>query len=510
MKYDLLTEPWLPVADRKGQQSMVGLLALFERAHELRTLVLETPDVTAGVYRMLLAILHRAYDGPKDLKREWRAIWTAKRFDMKRVGRYLDEWRARFDLWDKKHPFLQDPRIDIDEYESVSRLFVENAQGNNPTLFDHTLDDDRPEIDSSTAARRLIGSQLMALGGRIAGAAASALGNPFATSVTFLVLGDTVFETLCLNLVVYDGHLPIPSSSKDAPCWERDIQRSGERLHAGHLDLMTWRPRRYRLVAADTEGTRVRGVVPAGEADRFEGTEGFRDPFAAYRVSESVGLLPLRIDPDRALWRDSLPFFAGDGAWGRVPAGISQVGTLVREGILPRGQLLRVMAAGFATDKAKKRLGRIETIPIPAALLASPQVVPIIESSILRTTEVDQAVNSAAFTSARHSLSTGERTPDTNEAAGLANATCARAVFWSEAGAAFPQLLIDLASNHPDPEGRWEAALRAAAKRAFHCVEVKLGASARGFKALTLGQQTLHRRLKEIFPVPDVQEASSP
>lgn len=508
MKYDLLTEPWLPALDLEGRPVNVGLLELFARAHELKALVLETPDVTSGVYRMLLAILHRAYEGPKSLK-DWHTLWDARAFEETKTRGYLEKWRDRFDLWDSKHPFLQDPKPAIDEFESISRLFVEHAQGNNPTLFDHTLDEARPTIDAASAARRLIGSQVMALGGRIAGSAESALAGPFATSVTFLLLGDSVFETLVLNLLVYDGKRPIPSSASDAPSWEQDIASAGARAPAGHLDLMTWRPRRFRLVPADPAGRTVTGVVPAGEASRLEAEE-VRDPFAAYRVSETAGFLPLRIDPDRALWRDSLPFFAGDGEWGRIALNLEQVGTLVAEGVLPRQALFRVMACGFATDKAKKRLGRIETIPIPAALFAKPGTIPLIRAALERATETDGAVRSASFVAAKHSLSTGERNPDTDEARDLANATGSSAVYWAEAGAAFPGFLIALANETPDADLDWERTLERAARRAFKTVDVKLGASARGLKAITLGRAALHRRLLEIFPKPEAPQEAHP
>lgn len=502
MKYDLLTEPWLFAFDRDGRTVSVGLLELFARAHELKTLVLETPDVTAGVYRMLLAILHRAYDGPKNLKVEWRAIWKAKRFESRRIAAYLEEWRQRFDLWDTKHPFLQDPRLSIDEFESVSRLFVEHAQGNNPTLFDHTLDDDRPVIDSATAARRLVGAQLMALGGRIAGSAQSALAGPFATSVTFLLLGDSVFETLALNLLVNDGKSPIPSGAKDAPSWEQNIASARARAPYGHLDLLTWRPRRYRLVPADDFGRVIKGVVPGGEASRLE-TEDLRDPFAAYRVSDSVGLLPLRVDPERAMWRDSLPFFAGDGEWGRIPLNLSQTAALVAQGDLNRSHLLQVLACGFATDKAKKRLGRVETIPIPATLLDAPGAIPVIRWAIERSTDVGEALNSAAFLAACHALSTGDRSPDKNEASELAKATGAAAVYWSEAGSSFPRLLSNLANGSADTEPAWERALKRSAWRGFTPVEIKLGAAARSLKAITLGRVLLQQRLAAIFPKPE-------
>lgn len=510
MTYDLLPEPWIPVLSPTGQTEHVGLLDLFRRAHELKALLPETPDITIGLYRMLLAILHRAYDGPRNLKKDWRAIWDNGRFHQDRIEAYLTKWRSRFDLWDARHPFLQDPDASLDDAVSASRLFVERAQGNNATLFDHTLDERRPVIEVGAAARRLIGSQTVALGGRICGATESAKAHPFATSVMFIVLGETVFQTLALNLLVYDGRLPIPSTPNDVPSWELDIRDARKRAPEGYVDLATLRPRRYRLVPGDVDGRVVVGVVAAGEADRFD-AEDCRDPLAGYRRSESEGLVPLRVNPDRALWRDSLPFFAGEQSQELAPANIRQAATLVQDGVIPRHQLLRLMAVGFVTERgkaAKMRMGRSEVLPVPAKLLAEPGTLPMIEQALAQATDTGNAVRSSAFIAAKHSLSTGERSPDKGDVGKLADAVGSQAVYWSRAGEAFPKLLLDLAAARPDAQTRWNAALRAAAEEGFHCVEVKLGASSRGYKAVTLGRVSLTRRLREVLPIPETQEAT--
>ena len=235
--FNLIDEPWLPVTRKDGTTEELGLKQLLAEAHELDRIDLETPDVIAGVWKILLAILHRAYQGPQDLK-EWKAIWKAGHFSLAKVKAYLEEWRPRFDLWDAKHPFLQDPTLEGEQC-SISRLLVLRAKENNGTLFDHTQDDDGLTLSVAEAARALVGAQHFALGGRIKGSKDSGVANPSATAAFILLSGDTVFETLCLNLCVYDGTRPIPSSAKDAPCWEQEVTKAGRRQERGHLDLLT-------------------------------------------------------------------------------------------------------------------------------------------------------------------------------------------------------------------------------------------------------------------------------
>lgn len=510
MKYDLLTEPWLPALDAQGRPITVGLLDLFARAHALRTLVLETPDVFAGVYRMLLAILHRAYDGPKDLK-AWQRIWDARQFDADRTGQYLRQWASRFDLWDAEHPFLQDPRISPEEAQSVARVFAERAQGNNATLFDHSMDDERPTLSAAAAARRLLGTQLMTLGGGMPGTKEKGRDNPLARAAAFLLLGENTFETLALNLVVYDRHRPIPSSGDDGPCWEFDIRGARSRTHRGHLDLMTWRPRRLRLVPGDPLGATVTAVASGGEADRFE-AEDARDPFAAYWRTK-LGLQQVRVEADRALWRDSVPLLVADDSVAVGPANLSQAATLVASGVLPRSQLLRVCAVGFATTSGQqvKHLGRVETLPVPAPLVRNATVIPVLQRAFKDVDSASDAVERALDDLARWSLSRSEkREPKPADRKALAEATGAMGVFWSEAGAAFPAFLLALAADAPDAAEHWERAVTAAAWRGFDAAEIKLGAASVGLKALTLGRRTLASRLRTLFPPTQHQPEESP
>jgi CRISPR system Cascade subunit CasA len=476
---------------------LLSLTDFFAHAHEQSRLELESPDIMAGVYRMLLAILHRAYAGPTDLK-HWETIWRSGRFDMQRIGDYLSKWESRFDLWDERHPFLQDPNA-AGDIEPIARLFVDKVKGNNATLFDHSLDDVGAVIPIAVAARRLIGAQSFALGGRIAGASSAAVSHPSATIATMLMDGDSMFETLVLNLNVITEQHPIPSTARDAPSWERDIGEATERAESGFLDLLTWRPRRMRLVASQADDG-VQGVLLAGEADRIKRSETFQDPMGAYRSSKTAGFIEVRVDADRAVWRDSHALYAGDSELGRRPTALAQVAKLVMNDVLPKTRRARLIVFGFATDKAKVLLGRVDGLPIPLAVLSNASAHSRVRDALSKADEGSTCVWSALQITAQKSLAMGDRDPDPADVRKIAASTGAREAYWASLGIAFNDFILKLADAPEAASADWETAIKLAAHTAFERAEIKLGASSKGLKAIAMGSDRLRRGLFELFP----------
>ncbi|MER3603458.1 MAG: type I-E CRISPR-associated protein Cse1/CasA, partial [Thermus sp.] len=78
-------------------------------------------------------------------------------------------------------------------------LVPERANGNNPTLFDHTMDDNPPRATYAEAARALLVHQAFKTGGLLRRMGVdSAKGAPLATAAVFLPKGRTLFHTLVL------------------------------------------------------------------------------------------------------------------------------------------------------------------------------------------------------------------------------------------------------------------------------------------------------------------------
>jgi CRISPR system Cascade subunit CasA len=57
-----------------------------------------------AIHRLLLAVLHRALDGPRDTI-EAVEIYEAGQLPEGPVQSYLESWEHRFDLFHPTHPF---------------------------------------------------------------------------------------------------------------------------------------------------------------------------------------------------------------------------------------------------------------------------------------------------------------------------------------------------------------------------------------------------------------------
>jgi CRISPR system Cascade subunit CasA len=77
-EFDLVSRPWILTRRLDGHIAQVGLEELFATAHDLRAIVGEVPTQTFALVRLLLAILHRATDGPPD-GHAWERCGTMRR-----------------------------------------------------------------------------------------------------------------------------------------------------------------------------------------------------------------------------------------------------------------------------------------------------------------------------------------------------------------------------------------------------------------------------------------------
>ena len=84
ISFNLVDQPWIQCIRNDGKLVELGLADTLAQAHEL-ALWDESPLVEVSLYRLLLTIVHRSYDGPPDVK-TWRTMWESGSFD---VGEYL-------------------------------------------------------------------------------------------------------------------------------------------------------------------------------------------------------------------------------------------------------------------------------------------------------------------------------------------------------------------------------------------------------------------------------------
>ncbi|MEV0680108.1 type I-E CRISPR-associated protein Cse1/CasA [Actinosynnema sp. NPDC050436] len=321
--FDLLTEQWIPVLDLDGNADEVGLEQVFLRADRLLRIVGETPPMTAALYRVVQALLHRAY-GPAD-GAAWGALWEGTAFPEEPLVKYLKDKRSRFDLFDPQWPFFQCAALAKLTPSTPYKLVAHRAVGNKVTLFDHTTAQDQVTMSPAQAARWLVTNQAYDPGGMKTPFPKdkSSQKAPCNTMGVVLLEGATLKETLLLNAPTYMPELERGTKAGDRPVWEADDVPEGDpkpRPAHGWTDLLTWPSRRILLHHREEDGRRVVDGVVLTPGDRYHGSSPVDEKMAAFR--QPIGsngkpmrdkpLLAVRLHPIRGVWRHSVELLMSD------------------------------------------------------------------------------------------------------------------------------------------------------------------------------------------------------
>jgi CRISPR system Cascade subunit CasA len=496
--FNLIEEPFLPVTRLDGKPDELGLNGVLRQAHELRRLRDGSPLVTAALHRLLLAILHRVF-GPEN-EDAWARLRDRGQWDANAIDAYLDRWRDRFHLFDAQRPFYQTARFRTDPPGGIGRLAHELASGNNATLFDHNRDDPPAALPPAAAARLLIAQQAYAVGGGRSATGYTAHA-PLLQGVVILPQGATLFETLLLNLVAYNREAPIPARD-DAPIWERDNPAAlTSPQPRGYLDYLTWQSRTIALHPETVDGRTVVRQASYAQGRRLEAPEMF-DPQMAYRRSKEQGWRALRLDEDRALWRDSTALFRAAGDDDRRPGCLEWLYQLEQYGAVPPWQCYDLAAIGLCTDKAKVHFWRHERMPLPIHYLDDIDLLKNLETALSEADEVERVLRDGVRRLATEALAPAGGNPDRDRVSNFVDALVPERLYWSRLEIPFLQFFRDLANHAGDVERqqaevcRWvRQHLATQARLAFEQTAGRLDQSPRLLRAVALARRQFRGRL---------------
>jgi len=525
--FNLVDEPWIPVIWRDGRAGEVGLRDALVHAHEIRELVDGSPLVTVSLHRLLLAILHRNL-GPRTFT-AWKELWKRGQWDAAKLDAYFAAWGHRFDLFDAERPFYQVTQMDDNpQVHPPARLAEERAQGNNATLFDHNFRSSPVPMSAADAARCLVTRQTFAVGG--------GKSEPFyfcdaPAVVGFVVMaaGTNFFETLALNLTEYGSGHRIALSEQDAPIWEQEIpatpERSGTRPR-GPVDYLTWQSRRIRLLADGDPPV----VVGCQFAQGLRIDPSTLDSMKPYTRSQQEGWVARRLDPDRALWRDSHAILQESDAAGRRPDvfnWLARIDEARLDGDIEARSAYEVTIGGLARNPrnaADVLFWRHERFTVPLAYLHDESLLGklavgltwaenvgrLLRPGLEQITIDDRRVNvPRPFQVLAEALlpSVGGR-PDRKRVDAVIGHLAPERRYWSKLEVSFRHLLEALPDDQREDEEygvvygeqtlpEWAARLRAGAWDAFQEATRGLDRSARALEAVALAERELGRRLHQ-------------
>ena len=482
--FNLVEQPWIPCRFPDGSSKQIGIQSILENAHLVSETGGETPLVRVSLLRLLVALVHRIYDGPATLD-NWEQIWRTGKFDQNRVNAYFARWKSRFDLFDEKRPFMQVGGFAIvgkdGKHKPAATTAVmahEASAGNNPLLFDHSFDDACQGLRPDEAVRRLLAHQFFAVGGgkggtsNLFGEHPYLSGGPLMGGVVLMPSGDNLFETLLLNTFVPAFHRS-QVCSEDSPTWEwSEFPAPGSWSPPGYLSELT-APSRYCRLVVETEQQESDGGMPMVVGiHTAQGLFPAHQKLSCWMASTALkdgSIVPLPMRVDRLLWRDANVFFAMPREAGRRtdgrPTGIRQLEVIIER--LDSILNIPVEAYGIANDKAKLLAWRHEAFRVPGALLNDHELVYLLDDAVHRAEAIGERVVSSLFSVAKLVLF-----GDASYAAkGKENDRLRNAIepnpFWMRMNEPFRRLLWELPGELTGATARWEEQCEREAMRSF-------------------------------------------
>jgi CRISPR system Cascade subunit CasA len=524
--FNLLDEKWIPCRMSGGRTRELNLVDTLCQSHRVHAILHSSPLVTVALHRLLLAILHRVF-GPSDWH-AWQGIWSEGQFDETHIRQYLEQWRDRFDLFNKDYPFYQTEDVGFEYAKSAAKLPHELASGNNPTLFDHTAMENPPMIYAAEAARLVVALQSYAVGGLVSSEKGrkkqdgSADSSFMVKGAAVLAIGRHLFETLMLNLVQYNPDDEEPFAfdrEKDLPAWEREKRANPvDRLPDGYLDWLTWQSRRIRLKPEIDDQDRLfvrEAVIMKGYQLPDNQWRYGRETMIAFRKFEKATRnqepwLALAFTQDKALWRDMLSLIQSVDEESARSKTVDWLADLRSKGVIEENRALRLSAFGLCSNRAKIDFWRHETLPLPLSYLSDQELVSSLRQSLSLAEDAGKALRGSIRYLAKLALAPDEnREPVREDIDSLCDELSPGRLFWTKLEIPFKQLVVDLPEDiSTDQYGsfygeyclpQWAEIVKRAAREAFYAASAATGESARALKARARAESDFTRRLNDIM-----------
>lgn len=501
--FNLLDEAWIPVNMLDGTKRNLGLKDIFRTAGSILAVEHTSPLVVGSVYRLLLAVLYRALEGPSSPAEASRIFAEGLSRKLADIEEYLERWRGRFFLFDEEYPFFQVPDYIPKSRRYWTALAAEMNDDNSKVLFDHTsfegLQDNFMVLDSighGEVALFLLATQAFSVC-KGKSEFMYTKGAPIASLATFIVQGASLEDSLLLMLYPYPNK---EMQQTDQPIWERAPLKAGQLKDgisqeiSGYANLYTWMSRSVKLLV-EGDG-KVHSIGLASGVVNVN-TSNLEDPMCGFRTDQKFGRLPLQFG-ERGLWRnfDSLIPSSSSNCAPKVVE--NAVAVIIRS---EKHSVFSLLAVGQSNDKAKIEFWRQEKYSMPEAIFSNLDARGTVQLAIRLAEDYSQPLIGACRTYAKKMLSTGERDPDMKDVSSFLKSATAIQDYWTGAEKGFHELLSAMdAQFDPDAaEEAWRKHLTRTIWRSWR----NYMASQTGIRSVVAqahGERTLRIKLSSVSP----------
>jgi CRISPR system Cascade subunit CasA len=374
--FDLLDQPFLPVI-RNNEYAEISLYDMLHEAHTIERIDGGNPVVTASLYRLCLALsmsVHRKLWAGKTKQnciKEILKLRQARKFEDELIVSYLTIWQDRFNISDAKYPFFQVPMKDMKRFDKniswedskpISKLrYVDD---NCPTLFDHSMDSHEESMTAIEVAKWLITYQtFVPTCGKLP--VLHSKSSPIVKKgggLIYLVMGDNLFDTLCLNMSLF-GERPEEDELEDKPVWEKPqffIPKKEGTVPLGPLDILTWQSR-WILLKPEEDFSFKQCLIRQGYIFHDSSLE----PMSMYDVDDKGEQRPRKLDLLKNNWKDYQAIVSNIEVKNkqlkiRKPLAISSLNH-VR---IKDDEIFTIDVFGMATDKSEVKGWRQQSWPL--------------------------------------------------------------------------------------------------------------------------------------------------
>lgn len=498
--FNLTQAAWIPVMTPDFQVKEISLVELFETWETLREIQADNPPTTLALYRLLLAMLHRAYQGPRN-EEHWEEILEDN--GTKAIA-YLQAQRDRFDLLHPDHPFMQDPVLPLEKAVPIYALHTMSTS----QVFSHEHEWSGYSISLAQAARllvRLQGCDITSLRAFYVGQSGgnrSAVNTPTINAANVLVRGSTLKQTLMFNLrqLEADNQTAIES---DLPTWETINGYAGKpkkTVPSGRISYLTFPWRRLRLFTEDGETSQIAITMGNSFPDKVSPQQW--EWGVAYREDK-----PVRLSLSKQIWRNADAFLLTAEKQHR-PRIVDWLADLKSEDLVD--DVVTFQISGLSADKAKPLGWSWEQFSAPIQYVTDADLSQTLKIAIAVAEEHQQIFRSfrgSPYFALAEVLKYGE-------ASSLASALDGESRYWATLDRAFPELLDALPrDSQTGADGitrygfkelpAWTQTVQTAARQAF----TESIASIRNYQARAAALRTLEWKLADLRASPEEKEA---
>ncbi len=374
--YSVMLDPVIPVTFLHGLSEEVGIRELLIRAHEISGLSCQSPLEDYALFRLLVAVSMDMLRPKRWLDRQ--SLLEEGRFKAETVDNYIADCEKAgpcFDLFDPIHPFMQtayESEIDEKAIKPVANLSVTLPSGNNHVFWDH-----RPEIVPVMSPAEAFRSMITLYVFCTAAAQEYPSGVNNTPPVYNIILGDTLYDSIILNMVSSKEH-PSLEDGFDLVPWRhfRAVIPKEECVNITMMEGLTWQPRRICLFR-DEDGMVRKAALQQGK--NFRGNDLWRDPHVSYRCSRKGEWNSVKPQAGRALWRD-ISTLLSDSESKRIipPATVSRALDILDQDSSP----LQIRQVGVVTEQASYIGWMEDRLSIPACLTSDDVLASLIRDDV--------------------------------------------------------------------------------------------------------------------------------